>query len=1606
MLPAAAVPLRAEVEAGGDRTRQAILLYEIGYIVERDASHDAQAVREYLGAYNQDPSFRPPLFALLRLFERRRSFKNLARLYEAELKSATSGQERASAIIDRAALLSDHLDQPEQEVSLLEQACDEDGESTAAPLMLEWRARLNGDLESIRAALQLRAGRTKDTVLKGLLLVELAAAREDAGDLDGALETLRAAARLPVDRARFLAALEQTARRHQRFPELVAALEGQAALRGAETDEPSGLAAAGLWLEAARLRLVQLGDAEGARVTLEKALAVAPDDVALLREHMLACEAAGDAAAAAEGAARVLDRGVENRHAAPFYFRLAEAAQMQGDAAQAVARLRRAAEVAPESVAIRATLEDVALGGGDLGPVLTDLDEQGDSLLARGEGAAAAVCFLRAAAWARDVGRSQAHAEALYDRALAAGADRVLVLRERLIATSELGDLAGGTGIQAIVDGALALARETGVDPVEASTCLRVAYHAALATPYEDPTRVARIRSVLEVAIEHPRARSEWAADAARLFAAGRVVGGEGAPSAAVDVGLLVRAHQVLASDAESPDLAAAHLCAAARASVRGGQEDQAIELLKAAVGKVPSQRYAITLLEEIYRRRGDADAVVRILRDAASGDASGRAMVGQLLSAGAAAESAGDPALATSTYREAHERDPDAEGPLNALRRVAERSGDGARRIEAISLLAAREARLMDGQGVAPTPVASLELGEHALLTGASADGIVPLRRALSSEPTRVSAALALALGSDARARLAGVRGLVEPTGAAALVLRDQLTLASTLRAETGSEEPDVDVLASADDAMDAADALLAHDPGERVALLDRLQASKVGSVERATALFEIADATDDDALAAELTLAGMRACAAVALAGEEAEDATLRAAEIADRAPESFDAALAYAEAFGDVDDAGERAEALSRFLPLLGKVGLSHAEQTSLRLEHARALVDAVRGDEVIETLSELAEDRDDLAAFETLRVAARDAGAHRMVVLACDRLAEVVEGELRAQLLEEAAAVLMDYLEVDEEAEPRLRAALAEDPRRPIAYARLHDVLSDRGDDAALLALLVARIDVTDDPDALAPLFYEEARLRRALGERDEALGALDNLFMLEAEHVGGLALLVEIHVQLESWQEAVDALRRLAEAADVPAAQRRIARLGAADFLEKRLQKPDEAILELKAIEALGLGDRNLYERMAAISERAGDDDASVASLEKGAEAATDRGERASLHRRRAQLHERRGEQPRAAAAYRDALAAAPLDVAAADSLGRLVALEERRGIGTKLEEAARAALSADPSEPSLLRALRSAALLKSDPELERTVLVALVAARMAEGGEERGGVPVVLPMRDGATLSDAALAAVRLDTQLDGADVRAVLELAELATEVLLELDRLDPSSFGVGRAELIRGGAASSATDLVALATVLGAAPAELYVGGRDPAGSFGLSYRGKPLWVFGASAHETPVRSRFLTAQLALGLRLGVSPIVQRIVREGPDAAIDALLATAAAAGAPMEAGRGRAGVEAMSARLAKVVGRRTRRAAPEVVAKLGDGRAAAAYVRGLRATLLRVGALTSGDLGLALDAVGGSGVARTERSTRENAEARELLRFWISPAAATFRTELTGR
>src|SRR5690348_9341247 len=85
--------LRKEAEAVSERTSKAALLYEAASLSETALNQPAQAVNDYLAAYNHDNRFRLPLYALIRMFERKRSFKNLTRLYDTELRTSQTSEE-------------------------------------------------------------------------------------------------------------------------------------------------------------------------------------------------------------------------------------------------------------------------------------------------------------------------------------------------------------------------------------------------------------------------------------------------------------------------------------------------------------------------------------------------------------------------------------------------------------------------------------------------------------------------------------------------------------------------------------------------------------------------------------------------------------------------------------------------------------------------------------------------------------------------------------------------------------------------------------------------------------------------------------------------------------------------------------------------------------------------------------------------------------------------------------------------------------------------------------------------------------------------------------------------------------------------------------------------------------------------------------------------------------------------------------------------------------------------------------------------------------------------------------------------------------------------
>jgi tetratricopeptide (TPR) repeat protein len=590
---------------------------------------------------------------------------------------------------------------------------------------------------------------------------------------------------------------------------------------------------------------------------------------------------------------------------------------------------------------------------------------------------------------------------------------------------------------------------------------------------------------------------------------------------------LLAQAHESIAG-LSAGDAQLGHLCAAGQAYARSRDWEAAERVLRQALRAAPDDRYIATLLDGVLREGGRPEEVVSLARERSrseSGTALGEL---SLLLAGATAERSGNLAAAHHAYEQALLEAPGSPSAALALHDVARRQGDTHVRLRAYAQLS--DANL--GGGVS-------ELRGDALSPARDMDAAKAYERALDHPATAVCAAVAL-LSTPTRLTTADQRSVAEETLADASPPEhaDGFGAAyGALRASFGDEG------ASASDAWLALAPLAPTDGLRAGALLQGLRAERVA---------QGAGATDE-----------------LFMLAQEAEG-------LVQLCP---DAAIAIDEALAPGDDAEFRVNALE------GK--LHHSEAVgrgALDAAYCRALVDADRGAEAVALLSEAVDDRpDDLALWETLRTAARQARQWPFVAQACERLAPFVEGSLKADLLEEAGVVRLDCLEQYPQAEDLFRRALEEDPSRDIAFRRLHDLLAEQEDAGALEQLVSDRLAL-DGPKDRLDLLYERARLLRGFSDRPGALEVLDELFTAEPEHAGALALAAEVHVSLEQWAEAVGCLQRLSRAS-IPEEQRRVAHLGAADFLETHLGEKNAALEELRAVEALGLADAQIWTRI-------------------------------------------------------------------------------------------------------------------------------------------------------------------------------------------------------------------------------------------------------------------------------------------------------------------------------------------------------------------------------------------------------------------------------------
>jgi hypothetical protein len=430
--------LRQEAESTVARSERASLLFDAGTLAELLLGRPAQAVQDYLAAYNADPRLSLALQSLLRLFERRISRKNLLRLYEAALRDARTPDAQAAALIDLAAL--ELLHEGEADLGAADEQLARALELTPAPeaaLLREFTAARRRDPERVREASAARALLTDDPHERAALLLEGALADERAGNFARAQEKLHQAIATAPELEVFRDALEQLALRHGLVDELAASAAVRAAGVASGSARAAPEAAIALLYELSRLERDKLGDPARAVATLDRALDAAPGDPLLLTARMLAHDSLGDSARAADDAAALLAAGARGELSSALALRVAEAAEQRGDLDVARRALTDGLATAPNGLVGEALLDDLLLRAGDHDGRITRREARAAAL---GEQPLrAARLFAEAARIACVEQRDAPRAVWLYTRALDLAPDDPELLRDAYGAALVLG---------------------------------------------------------------------------------------------------------------------------------------------------------------------------------------------------------------------------------------------------------------------------------------------------------------------------------------------------------------------------------------------------------------------------------------------------------------------------------------------------------------------------------------------------------------------------------------------------------------------------------------------------------------------------------------------------------------------------------------------------------------------------------------------------------------------------------------------------------------------------------------------------------------------------------------------------------------------------------------------------------------------------------------------------------------------------------------------------------------------------------------------------------------------------------------------------------------
>jgi tetratricopeptide (TPR) repeat protein len=1594
---ARAEALRLELEAERDKARAGFLAYELGELTYRRLRDEAASVKLYGRALQSDPSFRPNLWAIRRVFYRRALWPNLIKLLDAEVRFARDDHERSDLLVEKGHVLEDKLKDRAAARDAYDRAIALDGEHVGALLARERLALTDQDdktLERLWRALADASGSPARRVAYLCDLAGLFAAREGEAGVATALEIVSEAVALGVDRARVSRLRERLAERADDAEALLSALEARVAL-AIEAFGPGGVPPASADLpdggtvtndRAARLRQeivacrrrgahVAAGSGDPARAwkLLEHAATLAPGEPLLLMDLANLAEETSRHTELAALCAKLAALDADPGRQLALALRRADALLRAGREDEAEALLDQTLASAPGYLPVVELRKRRAMAAGEGGAAFLASLYEGEAAAARlgtafGPGApgvpdpewAAGAYVAAGDLYALRLGKAE-EAQSAYGQAL----EVVPGYGPALWALVGLHERTGH------IDAACELLEEQ-VERVDAPYLDDILEH--LARLYDEQAQSEKALTALRRLAER---RPEDRVLAWRVVDLLRDAG-----HAEARLEMLER---LADTEPDPPRRAALQVEIARTADEELDRAEQAAERYKQALAADPDNRWAAAALAALLRRAGRWEDLVASLRTEAAAESDpARAARALREAASVLARRLHRPADAASLYHELAERAPDDPASLQGL--VDALAADPERLLIALERLAAAQT---PATGLGRTLLRLAELQET---LGHDADAATTYARARAAGGIGAHADWALfQLAARGASELdAALAGLAEATSD------------DEVRADLQEELAWLS-LAEQEQASARIDAVLEKHPARKSALLARalFAARRRDAGALARALAAQAEHLADPRAAAALYLRA----ATMSVSSEESAQLSARATELL---PEDGAAAL----------EASERPPAES--MPVARRAALLARRAEGASDPALHTVLDLERADEA-EAQGQLAEAGRIVAevlartpghsgALATLVRLARRSGDDDTLARATYQLGKgLADPHSAAAYLAESARLLEGKLARPEDAARVWRALLERLPLDEEAFTHAHKLLLERDDDpTALHELLSHRLRHVDAPEEEVPHRAERASLRARRKDLAGAARDLERVLTIDARHPGALLALADVRLAEGRGKDATQLYQRFL-ATSPPAEAALDAQFRLARVLGDDLGDLAGAVRALEVVVAGRPDHLEARQRLATALEKLGEHARAAETLEhlgalRGDRDARARDELAAARLYQYQLHDA----AKARRSLERARSLAPLDLEVVRELAQVVPESDRpRTLALALADVRAgfpdAGVDLDELGGLFGRAF-AIAKLGSDAPLELTASGSLVALGVASEEQKLAWAQRVRAVVEKSAAPTGVIAGDMWRARLTHPGWQGPLaELWACLYDALAELGVHEPSQLGFARGD--RQSTKATGRSYPFLNSWLRA------VGGGD----FDVYVADGRAGVAQSVSGETP--TIFLGADVARGdgvlarARLGRTLAAARD-RSGPllEMSDDEVALTFAAAvrvggadparvPALAQAATSRA-LDERARTVGKALTRRGKKGLPAALARLGEVESLQPFLLAVRASAGRAALLAAGDVPATLEVATGD---RRVTDVFRAPLALDLMVYAVSDDFLTLRREL---